>query len=144
MQPITESFKLFLFFSHATFSLLSLATSTTATHSLRQSGCNLSRQDENCCANSTSYSHHSTKQYKIQQAPCCYRSSGKDAGSSIDAIETKPCMAPSIENRTLLELDIWYSVQGSPWGCGWLLIRPFFAFRQKSLFIPGCEQGAII
>ena len=23
-------------------------------------------------------------------------------------------------------------------------MRPFFAFRQKSLFIPGCAQGAII
>ena len=82
-----ECVKLFLFFSLATFSLFSLATSTTATHSLRQSGCNLSRQEENCCANSTSYSHHSTK-----QAPCCYRSSGKDAGRSLmNAIETWPC-----------------------------------------------------
>ena len=25
-----------------------------------------------------------------------------------------------------------------------LVMRPFFAFRQKSLFIPGCVQGAII
>ena len=59
-----ESFRLFLFFSLATFSLFSLATSATATRSLRQSGCNLSRQEENCCATSNSYSHHSTKQYK--------------------------------------------------------------------------------
>ena len=36
-----ESFKLFLFFSLATFSLFSLATSTTATHSLRQSSATL-------------------------------------------------------------------------------------------------------
>ena len=56
------SFKLFLFFSLATFSLFSLATSATAIRSLRQSGCNLSRQEENYCANSSSY--HSTKQYK--------------------------------------------------------------------------------
>ena len=32
------------------------------THS-DSSGCNRSRQEEKCCANSTSYSHHSTKQY---------------------------------------------------------------------------------
>ena len=25
-----------------------------------------------------------------------------------------------------------------------LVMRPFFAFRQKSLFIPGCVQGVII
>ena len=48
------------FFSLATFSLFSLANSTKATHSLRQSGCNLSRREENCCANSIP--HHSTKQ----------------------------------------------------------------------------------
>ena len=34
-------------------------------NTLRQSGCNLlSRQEEKCFANSTSYSHHSTKHYK--------------------------------------------------------------------------------
>ena len=52
--------KLFLFFSLSTFLLFSLATSATATRSLRQLGCNLSRQKEKCCANSTSYSYHST------------------------------------------------------------------------------------
>ena len=44
----------------ATFSLLSLATSAIAKRSLRQSGCNLSQQEDNCCANSNSC--HSTKQ----------------------------------------------------------------------------------
>ena len=50
-----ESFRLFLLFSLSTFSLFSRATSTTATHSPRQSGCNLSRQGENYCANSTAF-----------------------------------------------------------------------------------------
>ena len=36
-------------------------------------------------------------------------------------------------------------VRGNLASCTSLLVmRPFFAFRQKSLFIPGCVQGAII
>ena len=44
--------------------------------------------------------HHSTNQHN--KAPCCYRSSGTDAGrSSIDAIKTKPCkQKPNTHART--------------------------------------------
>ena len=51
-----------------------------------------------------------TPQYKtIQQAPCCCRSSGKDAGrSSIDAIEAKPCkQKPNTLARTLVTKLFW-------------------------------------
>ena len=56
-------------------------------YTLRQSGGNLSRQ-ENCCAISTFHSSHSTQQCKRHVA----RSWGKAAEScKIDAKEAKPC-----------------------------------------------------
>ena len=53
---------MFLFFSIAT--LFSLATLATATHSLRQSGCTFRDRKRTAVPTRTSYSLHSTKQYK--------------------------------------------------------------------------------